>query len=299
MKISSQRPQNQFYVNWWLTDHCNWDCSYCHDVLKKGTLPFPGLAESKSFLDDVKKYAKDNNLDVILDITGGEVTIWPHLLELLEHSKKHQFSNKIRTNASQSVVDFASTIELLDSVQIDFHPEFTQTSHFLLCLNRCNQKENLDVSIVINALPERWVEIEQLQEQINNKWPHFRINLRMLFEDPIRNTTPMTYQEPQLEKIKQQAGDILIEDDLGNITYTDYQNLILEQKNTFRNYSCAIGVEQITVDAWGVVRRGHCRQGGNLGSLGGPINFDGNPIICKKDFCVNSFDILATKTKLS
>lgn len=299
MKISSQRQKDQFYINWWLTDHCNWDCSYCHDALKKGSLPFPSLLDCKDFLLQVDNYCKSRKLRVNLDITGGEVTVWPHLIEMLEFARQLGHRIKIRTNASQSLDDFSKTLACLDSLQIDFHPEFSQTSHFLLCLNQVSKRQDLSVNIVLNALPERWKEIEKIESHIREKWPRFHVSLRMLFEDPIRNTIPMFYKDLQLEKIKRTNGDISIEHDGGSVEYTDYQNMVLDGKNNLKGSQCFIGVEQIIVDAWGAVRKGHCRQGGSIGNIGSEIRLDGLPVLCRKDLCANSFDILATKIKSS
>jgi pyruvate-formate lyase-activating enzyme len=296
IKLSSTRDHSYFYINWWLTDHCNWDCSYCHDILKKGSLPFPELRAVKDFLDQTNIYCHRINRKMYLDITGGEVTQYPFFADMLEHAKSHGAYIKIRTNASQSIGDFENILKHLDIIEIEFHPEYTTTAHFLLCLNKAAQKQDLLVTITLNALPERFQEVEQLDTTIKNKWPQFNVQFKMLFEDPVRNTKPMVYQEPQKEKLKRQSGSMILEYE-NDQEYTDYQALILENKNQFENWSCNIGVEQIIVDAWGVVRRGHCRQGGAIGSLGQPIRFDGLSLTCKKSHCVNGFDILATKIR--
>ena len=298
VRLSSTRDPQYFYVNWWLTDHCNWDCSYCHDIIKRGDLPFLDLNAIKDFLDQTSIYCRQIGKQMYLDITGGEVTQYPFLDDMLAHAKSHNACIKIRTNASQSIDEFAKTLTYLDIIEIEFHPEHTQTSHFLLCLNAAAKKTDLLVSINLNAIPDRFQEVEQLDETIKNKWPQFNVKFKMLFEDPVRNTKPMFYQEPQKEKLKRQSGSMILEYD-NDQEYTDYQTLILENKNQFENWSCNIGIEQIIVDAWGIVRRGHCRQGGSIGSIGNTVRFDGLTVTCKKSHCVNGFDILATKTRLS
>lgn len=296
VRLSSTRDSKYFYVNWWLTDHCNWSCSYCHDILKRGDIPFPKLSDVKDFIDQISVFCRRINKTMFLDITGGEVTEYPFLDELLAHARSHDACIKIRTNASQSLKDFRDTIEHLDMIEIEFHPEHTQTSHFMLCLNTAAQQRDLLVTVNLNALPERFSEIEDLETKIRSKWPDFNVKLKMLFEDPVTNTKPMFYQEPQKAKLKRQSGSMII--DYGDESeYTDYQTLILEDKNRFEDWQCSIGVEQIIVDAYGIIRRGHCRQGGSIGSIGKAIRFDGLTVICKKSHCVNGFDILATKVR--
>jgi hypothetical protein len=72
--------------------------------------------------------------------------------------------------------------------------------------------------------------------------------------------------------------------------------LIADKANRFEGFECSSGQEQIIVDAWGRVARGHCRQGGHLGSIGGLINWPTTSVVCRRPSCDNAFDILATKT---
>lgn len=299
VKVESTRDHRYFYVNWWLTDHCNWDCSYCHDDIKRGRLPFPDIRDVRDFLDQAQAHAAKFNRILNIDLTGGEVTEYPYLQELLTHARGLGAVIKLRTNASQSLIEFSSMIENLDLVTIEFHPEHTQTSHFLLCLNRAGQNSGLLVTVNLNALPERWSEIEQLETKIRDKWPQFAVSVKMLFEDPVRNTRPMEYLPYQKEKLKRQSGSLLIHTQDQETEYSDYQSMILESRNKFQGWQCNIGLEQIIVDAWGVVRRGHCRQGASIGQIGKSIRFDDLAVTCQRPNCVNSFDIQATKVRLS
>lgn len=297
VKVESTRDQRYFYVNWWLTDHCNWDCSYCHDDIKKGRLPFPDIREVRDFLDQAYQHATKLGRILLIELTGGEVSQYVHLQELLTHARSLGSVIKLRTNASQSIAEFSDMVSVLDMLDIEFHPEHTQTSHFLLCLDSAAQREDLLVSVNLNALPERWLEIEGLKIRIQEKWPQFNVKLKMLFEDPVKNTRPLEYQPSQQIKLKRQSGSLKVYSHQGEIDYSDYQSMILENRNDFRDWQCHIGLEQIIVDAWGVVRRGHCRQGGSIGQIGKSIRFDDRSVICKKQRCVNSFDMLATKIR--
>ena len=79
------------------------------------------------------------------------------------------------------------------------------------------------------------------------------------------------------------------------VSYTDYPTMIADKANRFEGFQCSSGQEQLIVDAWGRVARGHCRQGGHLGSIGGSIKWPTEFITCRKPSCDNAFDILATK----
>jgi hypothetical protein len=231
-----------------------------------------------------------------LDITGGEITEYPFLDVMLAHAREYPCWIKIRTNASQSLDGFKETVSLVDMVEIDFHPEYTQPSHFLLAVNWAATRENLSVLVNINALPRGFEQSQKLYETISAKWPSVTVLFKMLFEDPVYNTQPMFYQPDQQDLLVNQTQDLVLTTTEGDIK-TDYQTLILENRNQFQGWNCNIGLEQITIDAHGTVRKGHCRQGGSIGELGKDFYFDQRPAVCQKPNCANAFDILATKTR--
>jgi MoaA/NifB/PqqE/SkfB family radical SAM enzyme len=294
MQIRGVRPPGFFWINWWLMNHCNYKCSYCADLIKNGSVELIDIDHAKDFVDQCAKYSIKKNLRINLDITGGEVTQWYFLDDLLRHAKSYNSYNKIRTNASQNLKEFADTIDLLDSIQLDFHPEYASVSHFFLCVKE-SIIQGKEVFVNVNMMPERWQETSDLYEDLKSKWPNLNITKRMLFEDPAINKVPLEYTEEAIVELKDQKGDIEL-DHGDRIEYTDYQTLILDQRNNFKGANCRIGIEQIIVDAWGVVRRGHCRQGSSIGKLGDIIRFDDREIICQKPDCSNAFDIMATKT---
>lgn len=296
MQFKSLRDKNFFYIDWWLTDHCNWNCSYCHEELKRSALPYPSLVDIKDFLYQANTHASNQNKRIHLNLTGGEVTEYPQLIDMLDYAKELDCFVSLRTNASKSVSEMKEVFNRIDHAQISYHPEHTQISHLLLCLYAAGSNPNLSVFLEINCLPDKWEEIENLRDKVKEKWPKFGMYLKMLFEDPIKNSKPLEYDKDKIEKIKDQYKDLEITTDTG-VELTNYQSLILEKKNSFKHFNCNIGIEQIVVDAYHDVRRGHCRISKTLGSLGQEIDFAIDSVVCPKPFCSNAFDMKATKFK--
>lgn len=294
MRVEATRPASWIYVDWWLTNHCTWHCSYCPELLRSGSITPPTLKYCLGFIENITNQFKDQHISI--KFTGGEVTEWPGLVDLLKFSKERNIRLSIRTNANVDRQLWTEVITYLDDLEIVFHPEHTQTSVFLLNLDRAVQN-NLNIVCVFNMLPQRFEELETVIEKIKTKYPNVYINRKMLFEDPVRNTQPMNYSEPQKEKIIRQHGDIRITQG-DEVSYSDYPTMVSEGSNTFKGYTCNAGLEQFIVDAWGRVARGHCRQGGHLGSVNTQISWPTEPIKCNRDTCANAFDILATKIKI-
>lgn len=296
MKLSSTRPPGYFWIHWWLTNHCNYNCGYCADILKSGSITQVSLEDCLDFVDQAALKAKQLNLRLRIDLSGGEVTAWYGLNDLLNRIKEHQGYTSIRTNASQSVNDFNQTAKHLDAVTLDYHPEYASPSHYLTVISAALNR-SVQVNANVNMIPEKWKDCDRVVTEIEQRYPSVAVNRKMLFQDPIDNAQPLVYQPQQEEKMIRQHGDLIFEQN-GNNEFTDYQTMVIENKNQFTGWQCSIGLEQVIVDAYGRVRRGHCGVGGSMGTIGGPIIWDSAAQNCNKPRCANAFDIQATKIKL-
>jgi len=294
MQLRSTRDNNYLYIDWWLMNHCNYNCSYCPDILKNGSIDLPNIVDCKAAVDQINSFANTQGKKCHYYLTGGEVTQWPWLIDLVEHIKQKNNYVRMRTNVSMPITEWQRLISSVDSINIEVHSEHTPISHFMLCLHAA-KKKNVNVSITVNMLPDRWQELEGVISKIQQIWPDQHVHRKMLFEDPAINKQPMQYQPEQKVKLKRQHGDLISVDEQGEEEFTDFQTLLFEGKNKFQNQTCQAGIEQLIIDAWGRIKRGHCGQGGLVGKLG--IEFAGvqNPVICKADACRNGFDITATK----
>jgi organic radical activating enzyme len=294
MKLKSNRQDNVFYIDWWLLNHCNYNCSYCADVLKNGSIDLPNIDHCKQIVNDIIAHARNYKKTCDFKIVGGEVTVWPMLPELLEHIKSKGSRVTIRTNASGSIANWARITKLIDGTNIEFHSEYASHIHFLLMVEVAKQQD-IEVGIIINMMADKWNDSIELIEKINKKWPDQPVNKKMLFEDPAINTiVDKKYKKEHLVEFKRTSGPLTLYEN-GVETYTDFNTVVLEGKNKFEGSSCNAGIEQIIIDAWGKVAKGHCRNGSYIGSLGKGIIFPNEPTICRKNSCSNAFDIQATK----
>jgi pyruvate-formate lyase-activating enzyme len=293
MILESTRSKNRLYVDWWLMNHCNYDCSYCADIIKNKSVDLPDIKNCLDFIDKIKEHCAIINKQAEFSITGGEVTQWAFLPDLLKKIRGSGFISTIRSNASPSVDDWQIIIENLDAVRLEFHPEYQNLSHFVMIVKSTITK-GVSCSLTINMVPDLWEDLEKMIDRLESLYPDLPIHKKLLFSDPAVNSKPLTYSEPQIQKLENQSGDLIYYENQDPIR-TDFQTLILHKKNKFFGNECNAGLEQFIIDAWGRVYRGHCRQGGKIGSVGKDIVFPVDPITCQKPWCSNGFDIVATK----
>ena len=295
MQISSTRDPNLFYVDWWLMNHNSRRASYEHELLHCGNIDLPYLKDCRRFIDQSSLFASKNNKKVSVSFTGGEVTEWADFDDLIKYAKGQDCQTRFTTNANLELDRFEQILNHTDSVIIEIHPEFTSAGRTLFFLSKITDLK-VNITVNINMLPESWKDMMDLNDKIIERYPTININKKMLFDDPIFNTTPQNYSEEQIIALKSQWGDIKIEKN-GDIEYTNFQTLILEKRNRFHSFKCYAGIEQIIVDAWGAVYRGHCRKNGFMGYLKDPeLYWYSDPMICRLESCVNHFDLQATKS---
>lgn len=294
-RVSSARAQSGiFYVNWWLMNHCSWACSYCDPIIRSGSIDLPYLRHCQQFVDQAQLHAKSQQRRTAIEFTGGEVTEWTDFLQLLTYAHRQGCETQFRTNANVSIADWHQLVSVTDRLQMEWHPENTAAAHFLLCVNSA-VTAGVSVTVNINMVETSWADSMALYDKITAKWPQIRVNKRLLFQDPTHNTRPLDYTPQHLMQLKRQHGDIQIET-ADSVKYTDFQTMVIEGANRFEGYQCSAGLEQVIVDAWGRVYRGHCRAGGFMGNIKhADIVWPQQAKICSVPVCRNSFDILATK----
>jgi organic radical activating enzyme len=293
--VASTRESTVFYVNWWLMNHCSWACSYCNEIIRKGNISLPYLSDCKQFIDEISLFAAAQNKTPRIEFTGGEVTEWTDFLELLKYAHSQGCETQFRTNGNVGMSIWQEYLLVTNNLQLEYHPEHSSAAHLLLIIHSA-VNAGVSINININMLQGSWAESEALYNKIVSKWPDIRVYKRMLFQDPVFNTRPLEYTLLQQTELKRQYGDIKITEG-DSVEYTDYQTMVLENSNRFKGYDCWAGLEQIVVDAWGRVYRGHCRQGGFMGNIKDKnIVWPLSPKLCTLDSCKNSFDILTTKS---
>ncbi|RKX64309.1 MAG: radical SAM protein, partial [Tenericutes bacterium] len=85
--------------------HCNFRCPYCYVPHNS----YPENELSKKEICDVILQAKDLGARKII-ILGGEPTLYPNLLEIIEFIKKQKLKVEIFTNGTKITEDFAKQL---------------------------------------------------------------------------------------------------------------------------------------------------------------------------------------------
>jgi len=300
--------KNTVVVNWCLLNVCNYKCSYCPEYLHSGTTGFPELSEIESFCTNVIAHHEGKN--VYFEFTGGEVTFWKDFPELVDFLKSHEnVYVGVISNGSTSLEWWGSIKNKLDHTCLSFQPQFAKRDHYIKLTKLINGHMRTHVNLMMH--PDYFSLCLEVVEELVADVPNISIALQPLsvdFKDELYD-----YTKEQLDIIDKQfelfgskvkwdknwqifrgAMKVIGEKEMS----TSAHRFITEGINRWKGWRCYAGVEQIVVDTDGVVWRGWCKEGGNLGFIEKFVDLAVDPIVCGRDYCHCNFDIMCTKEKI-
>jgi len=297
-----------FVVNWCVTSVCNYACSYCLETLHDHRVRFPEVATVVGLVQQVQ--AQRPGYRVALELTGGEVTAWPRLLECAAAVRERRALLSVLSNGSRPLEWWRGAAPLLDGAVLSFHVESARFEHFLQVVELLRRTIPLHVNVimlprlftqcvaaarVLSALADVTVALQPLVKDMNRAdsplHDYTRDQLDVL-EHPDGVVRPPAFTRPR----RGFRGDLYLEDREGRRTVFTPQQMSAAGLNRWRGWACAMGVEQIAVYLDGSVYGGWCRQGGRLGSVHEQnVTLPHRATVCQGGVCTCYFDMQSRK----
>jgi sulfatase maturation enzyme AslB (radical SAM superfamily) len=271
-----------------LGNHCNYNCAYCPDVLKSGSIPLP----------DPKEFAKAFGLihstfdNFNLQIMGGEPTTYEGLdLALSSVRKDSRKQLTLETNGSKPLSWWQENLEHFANVIISVHKP-TDIAH-ILKVSDLLQSNSIELKIKFPIQPINWNEIVQIRDSFRHSG--FTTELHLLYKNFTRgNNEYYDYSQEQMDYYYRDKG---VE---SNQISNQIEQIRIHKLNEYTGHMCWAGVEQFVIDRQGYVFRGWCEQNGTLGNiLEGAVNWATNPVVCRRKLCTNGFDLQSRKSENS
>lgn len=183
MKILNSGIQgyNTIHFEWYLVDFCNYKCSYCNaidknvDKYSKETSP----AKYKLVLQRLRML----NIPFEVDLYGGEPTLHPNFLEILEELSKNDNCKliEIKTNLSKPL-HFLKQVFKHPKIKLaaSYHAEYASEEFTKKCIALKDQ--NFYCHMNISDKKEHWPDILKLLETFDKE--HVRYDLNVLLSTP-------------------------------------------------------------------------------------------------------------------
>ena len=300
-------------IDWILSNICNYKCSYCGPSSNGGYFKWPSLDECKIAIDRIKK--QSNHKYRFYTLLGGEPTLWKDfrsICELIKNDDDNTVIN-ILTNGYRSISWWDKTKLVLDKVSISFHHQYANSNHIIDVVNCINDSCQTTVQLLFdkdnfNKCEDNFWKILEGINGVEKRIPVIPKKLQTTFG----GHEWMKYTDEQKEKLSSMfefskkivpikrnicsLGMKVIYDDNTEEQVGNHE-LILINKNKFKNWKCKIGQDLIVIRDNKVYLSNACNTNKTLGDIQNFKLLD-KPIICKYDECTCGSDIEITKWKM-
>jgi organic radical activating enzyme len=293
-------------VDWMLGNGCSYACSYCPKWLHDGSVGWQRAEDVLAFYDLLHDhYARLRDKQVWLQFTGGEPTMHPQIIRLLQQASARGFQVSLISNGSRTLRFWQKIAPCLNSVILTYHNEFAELDHFrsvgqLLC-------QQMPVHLNVTMRPDHFDRTLDEARALREAMPGASISLKPLrvdFEDVLFDYTPAQLQvmsdgiaPTAVQEGAMPRGTMTVAMAGGVRQRVRANEFVLRGENHWRGYLCNAGLESLRIKGSGVITRAVCSVGGEIGRLGAAVALPVAPIICSADTCSCVADILISKSR--
>jgi organic radical activating enzyme len=234
---------DNIYFDWHLTDWCNFKCSYC-PVLDVITNDFTVDKHASYEMVLARLAHVETSFNVCL--TGGEPTLHPNILDILDKLVKIKNSQDIAlfTNLSRPA-NFYTKIVPSDKITVfaSYHPEFSTEKFFDRCLEVNNlSTTKFSVHVSLSDKEEYWDQTLTLLDSLEAN----NVRFKPLLLSPNRNYTP-NYTDDFYKKFHHYLVEN-IDDKFFHLVDVEYEDgttdkiknidFQINSLNKFKGYAC-------------------------------------------------------------
>jgi len=318
IRVERRTPNEAKVIEWRIHNVCNYDCTFCGLPNKNGSERWLTLEEYKTHAQKLINAA--NGKPLWIYITGGEPTLFPDLLPLLEFLKSKDVYVGLQTNGSRTIRWWQELADknLVDELIISFHSDTVDsTSHVTDVFNLFHDKSTLTICIVTHSIINvewalqahseiventgAWVIMKTMWDNSKGDRTHMikhhspEIVAKLKSNDTVIGKLADTKKQPELTPaVKTEMIVSVIYNNETVETYSPYM-LSKEQKNNFYGWQCNIGKEFLFIEHTKLFR-GTCKMGGEYADLKtDDIQFPDDFVKCELSNCFCARDVVATK----
>ena len=172
-KVHGPRPEvlsKDITIQWSMGNSCNFECEYCPTQLHDGSL---GWHETNKYVDIIEKICKhyqEQDKVVNFEFIGGEVTVIPGFIEILEKVKEYNGHNIIFTNGSRTVNWWSKAKHLIDDLVISYHPQSMDEDSLIEIAEEI--KDSVYTSYQLAGVKDYLPRLELLAERLRTVYKH-------------------------------------------------------------------------------------------------------------------------------
>jgi len=318
MKIKSIE-NNEFNIQFTVSNNCNYSCKYCPPKLNSGSTP---LISTETYIRFFTDLIKDNPEIMEYDkrfvgLTGGEPTVYQGIDNLIDFFRENNFNISLDTNGSAKMDFWEKNLTKINMTNLSVHPRYANFKHVLEVVKLGIEKKSIVKVAVIMDLEywDRAIEAVNFFKENNVPTMEFKgLVFKLNGKDEKNGTSKQDYYNSYTEEQMNWIKNNTYHNNIKNlreinpnyqtrnayVVYEDNtrekflgQEIISKGLNRFEGYECDAGKCNLSIKWDGRISGAHCGiKKLDLGSLlNNPelrIKLSKTPTICtlKKCGCI-------------
>jgi len=290
------------HFNWYITKRCNYDCSYCSDMLHDKISKRPSLEKMQLAASNIFKHIPPSNC--FFDFSGGEPTIIPDFDKFLEWLKVEKNIRRVGfiTNGTRNFNYYNKIMKYNDHITISYHFEYANDEKLLDKIIRLHKIYDKKIRVQIMYHAKYFERLKNVVKTLKDNNVFYSIReIREKAASPDFDPDAIAYSEEMISWMKDNEPKIsnkMLGRGLtteGEIELPSGNYMIHHKLNDFKGWYCWIGLDYFQIWFDGTINRGGCGVGKSLGNVYETINWPSEPIKCTKDGCFCGPEIFTRK----
>ena len=319
-RIKSNTPSDTMRFELFLSDYCNYQCWYCSDEFHSKTVQWPSIEPLLSnFLYLLDYYKAIGKQRFIINLGGGEPSLWPGITDFVKGIKAHaDCIVSLTSNGSRTLRWWEENAKHFDHILLSVHHEKVDPLH-LSQVGDIVYKSNVPLWSSVLMDPNEWDKFVNIIKTLKKSQYKWSITATQIHHHTISYTQE---QKNFLEKKKHRGNNVFYELFVNrkspkypkpSIFYKGKSKkvsahwLLLNGFNNFKGWQCNVGVDTAFIN----------KQGNIKGSCGNKLygedfffniykedfkemfNPDITPVICDMSRCICQPEVNCTKINLN
>jgi MoaA/NifB/PqqE/SkfB family radical SAM enzyme len=311
--------QRNMFIDWQLSNICNYSCTYCNFRSNGGNFGWPTLEQSTKLVDKILE--KSDHTYRTYNLLGGEPVLWREFGELTRYIKENDSNSVIQilTNAGRTLRWWKQYAETFDKVVITHHAHAASAEHIADVVEAIYPYCTVSVQVLVdvNNFHKVVSDFDYLIDRLNGIhvspkkaethlgsgiWMDYSPEQLKWIDDAYEQTIINNRIPTSIEELRDKNKfyrEMYATD--GNHTWvSSNKELIITDKNHFNGWKCNIGTDMVCINSNGdITPASSCFQTEILGNYktGGDIKWPSASYTCIYDGCFCGADIEIEKWK--
>ncbi|MFD4356756.1 radical SAM protein [Nocardia sp. NPDC058518] len=291
-------------VEWIMSSVCNYACHYCPIYLHDNRVRWPDYDSVHRFVGTVVEHYRGHDITFLL--SGGEITLWPHLPRMAADLRAYGIDVAILSNGTRPLAWWNTHAPTFDHVLLSYHHERAEPEHFRAVVDTIAATTSVDVNIVIDPTAfDTTMSLAATIQADGNAPVHRKIMFLDGWARPadyspaqhvaLTDGLATEVDQPGSREFALLKGDLDIEYLDGTHQVMTPSQIIDTGANSWPGWTCDVGAESLFI-RFDEIWPASCREGGPVGSI-----FDTNlrlptaGVTCSATSCNCIAGIKATK----